>query len=70
MVKGPLSTNPDHPNAERAVVKGPWVSKQTAYLTIAMGAAAMATGRHAVAQALIVGGIIMYMQNEQLLPWQ
>lgn len=69
-IKGPMPHNPDKNNPQRALVKGPWVDKSTALLVMAMGATAYATGRNGVAQALILGGIILYLQNEQLLPWQ
>jgi len=58
------------PAASRAIVKGPWVSKTTALGTTAAGAAAYYMNYEGVGLVLILGGVIMYAQNERILPFQ
>ena len=55
---------------KRAVVDAAWVSKPSTYMLIGLGAATYLTGQQNLGTAVMLGGIILYMQNEQLLPWQ
>lgn len=56
--------------SKRAIVEGPWASKTTAYTLMGLGAVAYLNAQQTIGSALVLGGIIVYMQNEQLLPWQ
>lgn len=54
----------------KAIVEGPWATKEVVYGTAGLGAAAYYIGARSAGTYLMLSALVLYMQREQMLPWQ
>jgi hypothetical protein len=70
MFKWPANNEPPKTPNPKAIVDGPWAAKEVVYGTAALGAGAYYIGAKGPATYLLLSALVLYMQREQMLPWQ